>query len=1775
MKQINVSVVGLSGVEKDKGQLGVGKSCLCNRFVRPKTDDYAIDHISVLSQSDFSGRVVNNDHFLYWGEVRKTSDEGVEYNFSVVEQTEFVDDATFQPFKVGKMEPYIKRCAAVRLSSQEKLKYICKNQLGIEHEYEEVVLPEGRFLVDGFVCVFDVSVVPNRPIEKQVEFVTQIIASVMKNKKPIVLVTTKNDDASEQYVREAEKICSRKEYKGQVLLVETSAHESINIDLAFVVLAQMIDKAKQRSKIPSYGEAARQRTELLNASTEYVTRLIRTQITDHRSLWTSSSKKLASHREWSDFLELFGQEAGQRIFRRHLKKLREDYQAKKLQSYMDAFANVLQELLPDINSINLELDSFGDWPSIRGYFRNHMEYDQYFFDAVERGGSWAELSDMSDMEDEHRIPFDILDTPDAETIFKNHMNALQQEQKRLEWKKQFKKLLEETGYVTPGKQLSEVRVLFMGRECFEALSEHDCQQIYDNHQRELIETAKHNFQELLMEHADLFYHFKNIEPSGTITQNDIKEITDVLQEDLRYKLLDRLDQDRKLMLFQHLGFVHCPIREHCPAFPNCVDALIERILLANQTLPNPRFAQKDGQLQLNLIVIGLDYIANDFIDKIHQNCNDNGEYIVDGQVYGLNIETINRDNDSFSFELQSKGLICCYSNRATFQYVYEVLDRLLVDNLDFKDSVNNLHIVFMSDDKNSQSTLHQLQADGQSLAEKLHCVFIDENEFYVSQQQAKFIDTTLNSVIDSIPFEDLKYGLALHDLPDLRLILCLFCGDPFSIENLLSSLMLEQSCVSAGERNIIFEMFLGDSKRRVELILSSYHGANAFRDDLIHGFILLYSSKRKASLSTLSAFSLNIPNLPMQIVAVAEQGGVNAFFNSELSQLLITEGNAIADKLRAHFATGSDDEGQFRFASFAPFLKEVWDKKPEIEHAFNMEEPLTIDSGEGTMEHSMHHHHPQHQQQQQQQVPQPPPRYESYLINGSSTTYRGAGQHGHSHHGQQQGLSQHQQKMSQQLFDNRSINSLDDFDSLKQLHGGGQHGGQLHGVQQQQQSQQQQQQQQQYNNMYYYEDSSDFDKGGSNQGFQIYPPPTTPPEPAPPDHLLTPSSILRQLKANTVSQSQSSLEEINSDVSGSKDSINTYDSGWLDDGFLIPKQDNKQSEDLWKNVNAHHAFTTGRRPNQSSFAKKIRPKGPSQTLKQPGKLNLKSFAIVNEAIARMNVSGGAGGGGGAGAESGGSGGIVIGAPVPMTEKEKKKAKKLQQQQLEHAPLAAPEDDSEEYEDEAGYEQINDAFSDAVNNVASQLFTFSSGGAGRAPDGGAAGVPAGHDLMATNKNKLRQRREKEQSELSADGIDPLCYSDSVLLIPNDSIVFNIPEYSDSESDSSSLERKRSTDGYSKINRKAQPHKRHRKKRTAIPVQPPKIPMGPFGGTNPSAVGEGAPTGAGGGPGGIMIGAGGSSVGPLGMPSMMYQKLKNDKNTDKQEQDESSIDVSSPRDNNSPIFGVLPKSGEREKLLPKQKNWFGKEIDPNSKSSKESKESRSGSKSGGKLSKSAAAAAAAAAAQQPSLASFKQSDKNLVPLFVEKCVKFIEQEGLDSEGIYRVPGNRTHVDLLYQKFEEEVDVDIEKLDIPVNAVATALKDFFAKRLPALFSAEMMSELEEIAGSRPLQSITSLSMEVKTDRSCRLIALRGLLNKLPPSNFAILSFIFQHFVRVSENSKLNSMDSKNLAICWWPTLLPIEFTDMMRFETMRPYLEDIVQTMIDQFPFLFCGEEAFVMV
>lgn len=222
---------------------------------------------------------------------------------------------------------------------------------GIEREYEQKLLPDGKISIDGFLCVFDVSSVPSRTIVKQVEAVSAILNNLTKTKKPIVLVTTKNDDANETYVKEAEKLVGKKEYKGGIIMVETSAHENINVDVAFIVLAQQIDRTRGRARILPFIEAARVRKEVLDHSTEALQSLIRSQVSDYRATWSLTSKKFFQHKEFMHFVELFGMDSSQRLFKRHLKKLQDEHIAKKIQGYMALLPDILQEMFPDVTAL--------------------------------------------------------------------------------------------------------------------------------------------------------------------------------------------------------------------------------------------------------------------------------------------------------------------------------------------------------------------------------------------------------------------------------------------------------------------------------------------------------------------------------------------------------------------------------------------------------------------------------------------------------------------------------------------------------------------------------------------------------------------------------------------------------------------------------------------------------------------------------------------------------------------------------------------------------------------------------------------------------------------------------------------------------------------------------------------------------------------------------------------------------------------------------------------------------------------------------------------------------------------------------------------------------------------------------------------------------------------------------------------------------------------------------------------------------------------------------
>jgi predicted GTPase len=83
--------------------------------------------------------------------------------------------------------------------------------------------------------------VQNRNPERMIDFTAAILNNIVRTKRPVVLVTTKTDEGSEILMKEAERLVNRKEFKGTIPLVETSAHDNVNVDTAFLLLAQMMD----------------------------------------------------------------------------------------------------------------------------------------------------------------------------------------------------------------------------------------------------------------------------------------------------------------------------------------------------------------------------------------------------------------------------------------------------------------------------------------------------------------------------------------------------------------------------------------------------------------------------------------------------------------------------------------------------------------------------------------------------------------------------------------------------------------------------------------------------------------------------------------------------------------------------------------------------------------------------------------------------------------------------------------------------------------------------------------------------------------------------------------------------------------------------------------------------------------------------------------------------------------------------------------------------------------------------------------------------------------------------------------------------------------------------------------------------------------------------------------------------------------------------------------------------------------------------------------------
>lgn len=955
----NLVVVGLSGTEKEKGQCGVGKSCLCNRYVRPSADDFYLDHTSVLSTSDFGGRVVNNDHFLFWGEVSRVLEEGPECRMHVVEQTEFIDDQTFQPHRSTAMQPYIKRAAATKLASAEKLMYFCTDQLGLEQDFEQKQMPEGKLQVDGFLLCVDVSRGMNRNFDDQLKFVTNLYGQLSKTKKPIVLVLTKCDEGVERYIKDAHTFAITKK---NLPVVETSARSNINVDLAFLTLVQLIDKSRGKPKIILYFEALKLQSQQIASAKDRYEWLINRIVKNHNETWLNTSRRMNISPEYKEYVFLEGTAKCKKLFQQHVYRLKQEHIERRRKLYLSTLPLALSSLVPDLD----EIDQLS-WSGVQKVLESKPHFAHWF--VVLEDSPWEDTSHIDNMEDE-RIPSDLLETGEAEDIFNAHLEHLRNESRRAEIRLEFKQKLASSLFVTPGKPWEEARSFIMNEEFYQWLEEPEYLDLYNRHQKEIIDRAKEDFQELLLEYSELFYE---LEVDAKPSKEKMGAIQEVLGEEQRFKALQKLPAERDALVLKHIHFVYHPTKETCPSSPHCGDFKIEQSLVSRFPTYYPFYDVKahfgDNKAdRINLVILGKDGLAREFANEIRALCTNDDWYVLDGKMYELTLRPIEGNvrlpvNSFHTPTFAPHGCLCLYNSKDSLSYVVESLERLRESTLGRRDSqLAQLPLsILLVTKRGSYSdiggeTALSLITQGQQVARRLQCSFLDPaspgvgyghtvSESQINQVLRSLLDVRRSTSFSSSSPPLLPEPPGLRDSPhqpipeaDLRIVMCLMCGDSYDFEQLLSPFLMPQHCrpMSGSGTSVLLEQTVSGHKVAIELSILSYHASFTLRKSrLVHGYIAVYSVSRKASLETLCAFLCEVQDIiPVQILAVGDSQA--ELTDSDYASEQLIQGEELAHEIEGRFNTvvcgsGGVVGGLHRIEMFHSFLMEVVEKRNIVE----------------------------------------------------------------------------------------------------------------------------------------------------------------------------------------------------------------------------------------------------------------------------------------------------------------------------------------------------------------------------------------------------------------------------------------------------------------------------------------------------------------------------------------------------------------------------------------------------------------------------------------------------------------------------------------------------------------------------------------------------------------------------------------------------------------------------------------------------------------------------
>lgn len=153
---------------------------------------------------------------------------------------------------------------------------------------------------------------------------------------------------------------------------------------------------------------------------------------------------------------------------------------------------------------------------------------------------------------------------------------------------------------------------------------------------------------------------------------------------------------------------------------------------------------------------------------------------------------------------------------------------------------------------------------------------------------------------------------------------------------------------------------------------------------------------------------------------------------------------------------------------------------------------------------------------------------------------------------------------------------------------------------------------------------------------------------------------------------------------------------------------------------------------------------------------------------------------------------------------------------------------------------------------------------------------------------------------------------------------------------------------------------------------------------------------------------------------------------------------------------------------------------------------------------------------------EREQQTIPLVVKKCIEAVDMRGLEVEGIYRRSGMSAESCKLVEDFNNDQPPDLTDPEIyqDVCSITSLLKQYLRSLPEPLIPSSLYDNF--------MNAIDLPSHEAQLQKFSELV------HRMPEAHFQTMKALMEHLNRVTQNSKINLMNAKNLSVVFGPTLM-----------------------------------------